>query len=188
MRIIGGTYRGLQLESVGRGDAAAHLRPTTDRVREAVFNLLAHGGYASPQVPQEMRVLDLFAGTGAMGLEAYSRGAAHVTLVDQGKVAAKLQRANIARMAARDHVRMLKADATALPPCPDEPYDLILLDPPYGQKLGKMALKSALTQNWVSEKAVVVLEDNAEILRLDSFQLNDRRNYAESHIHIFSRI
>jgi len=173
VRIIGGTYRGLQLESVGRGDAANHLRPTTDRVREAVFNLLAHGGYASPQVPQDMRVLDLFAGTGAMGLEAYSRGAAHVTLVDQGKAAATLQRANIKRMDARAHVQMLKADATALPPCPNEPYNLILLDPPYGQNLAPQALKSALAQNWLSQNAIVLLEERDMILQIDNFVLKD---------------
>ena len=82
MRIIGGSRRGLHLADVGAGDAAAHLRPTSDRVREAIFNLLINGGYGDPV--SGARVLDLFAGTGALGLEALSRGAARVAFVDDG--------------------------------------------------------------------------------------------------------
>jgi 16S rRNA (guanine966-N2)-methyltransferase len=78
MRIIGGASRGLHLSPVGEGDAKAHLRPTSDRVRESIFNLLINGGYGNPVA--NARVLDVFAGTGALGLEALSRGAAHCTL------------------------------------------------------------------------------------------------------------
>lgn len=190
MRIVGGAYRGLTLAELGRGDASAHLRPTSDRVREAAFNLLAHGGYRSPPVPQDMRVLDLFAGTGAMGLEALSRGADCVTLVDSGKTAARLQRENIKRMAARGSVAvdMLQADATALPPCPGAPFDLILLDPPYGQQLGQKALASALSQGWMAQDALVLLEEASEILQIANFMSRDRRNYAHTWVNIFSRI
>jgi len=90
VRIIGGQHRGLTLASVGKGDAAAHLRPTPDRVRESLFNVLMAYG-----LPREARVLDLFAGTGALGLEALSRGAQHVTFVDNGRMAQKLIRENI---------------------------------------------------------------------------------------------
>ncbi|MGL5008427.1 MAG: RsmD family RNA methyltransferase, partial [Paracoccaceae bacterium] len=90
MRIIGGRARGLHLTPVGAGDAAAHLRPTSDRVREAIFNLLINGGYGDPVT--DARVLDLFAGTGALGLEAISRGAVHATLVDDGNAARTLLR------------------------------------------------------------------------------------------------
>jgi hypothetical protein len=95
MRIIGGTRRGLKLAEVGAGDTAAHLRPTSDRVREAIFNLLinAHGNPVTGA-----RVLDLFAGTGALGLEALSRGAAEATFVDDGQAALALLKANIAKM------------------------------------------------------------------------------------------
>ena len=85
MRIIGGERRGLKLAEVGAGDAAAHLRPTTDRVRESIFNLLINGGHGNPVA--DARVLDLFAGTGALGLEALSRGAARVAFVDDGTAA-----------------------------------------------------------------------------------------------------
>ncbi len=188
MRIVSGTYRGLQLEALGKGDEAAHLRPTTDRVREAVFNLLAHGGYHSPQAPQEMRVLDLFAGTGAMGLEAASRGAAEVLLVDNGKAAAKLQQANIRRMKNPNNIKALKADATSLPPCPGAPYDLVFADPPYGKGLGAAALKSALSQGWLAPEAVVVLEEGQEIAGVPGFRLDDRRKYADNLIYVLIRI
>ena len=114
MRIVAGRFRGSRLADVGKGDAEAHLRPTTDRVREAVFNRLAHGGFATPPAPEGMRVLDLFAGTGALGLEALSRGAEEVLLVDQGRAARELQRANISRLKVADQVTLLNADATAL--------------------------------------------------------------------------
>ncbi|HOZ35073.1 MAG TPA: RsmD family RNA methyltransferase, partial [Tabrizicola sp.] len=141
MRIIGGTRRGLKLAEVGDGDAAAHLRPTSDRVREAIFNLLinAHGNPVSGA-----RVLDLFAGTGALGLEALSRGAAEVTFVDDGAKALALMRANIAKMRVEGETRVLRQDARRLPPNPAAPYDLVFLDPPYGKAMGEAALVSAI--------------------------------------------
>jgi len=93
MRIIAGKFRGLALSLVGKGDLAAHLRPTTDRVRESIFNLLAGGRFGDPI--KDARVLDLFAGTGALGLEALSRGAAHVTFVDDGAKSNALIRKNM---------------------------------------------------------------------------------------------
>ena len=93
MRIVGGEFKGTALASIGKGDAGAHLRPTTDRVRESIFNLLINGGYGDPI--RDARVLDLFAGTGALGLEALSRGAAFVLLVDDGVKARGLIRQNI---------------------------------------------------------------------------------------------
>ncbi len=93
MRIIGGDFRGRALASVGKGDAGAHLRPTTDRVRESLFNVLMGGRFDDPIT--DARVLDLFAGTGALGLEALSRGASHVTFVDDGRKATTLIRQNI---------------------------------------------------------------------------------------------
>ncbi|MGB3555517.1 MAG: RsmD family RNA methyltransferase, partial [Jannaschia sp.] len=93
MRIVGGRWRGRRLASVGAGDAGAHLRPTTDRVREAIFNLLAHGGYGD--ILTDARVLDVFAGTGALGLEAVSRGAASVTFLEQGRRSLAILRENV---------------------------------------------------------------------------------------------
>jgi 16S rRNA (guanine966-N2)-methyltransferase len=137
MRIIGGTRRGLKLAEVGAGDTAAHLRPTSDRVREAIFNLLinAHGNPVTGA-----RVLDLFAGTGALGLEALSRGAAEATFVDDGQAALALLKANIAKMRAEGQTRILRQDATRLPPNAAAPYTLVFLDPPYGKGMGKLPL------------------------------------------------
>ncbi|WP_205631862.1 RsmD family RNA methyltransferase, partial [Cereibacter johrii] len=98
MRIIGGQRRGLKLAEVGEGDARAHLRPTSDRVREAIFNLLLNGGYGNPVAGAH--VLDLFAGTGALGLEALSRGAQRATFVENGAAALALLRRNIGLMRA----------------------------------------------------------------------------------------
>ena len=138
MRIISGKFKGLRLASVGKGDNAAHLRPTTDRVRESIFNLLINGGYGDPVTGA--RVLDLFAGTGALGFEALSRGASWVTFVDDGAVAAKLIHENAQLCKASDKIDFHRRNATKLPPCKKPAYDLVFLDPPYGKDLGQKAL------------------------------------------------
>ena len=129
MRIISGKRRGLHLTKVGQGDAAAHLRPTTDRVRENIFNLLTGGAYGDPIT--DARVLDLFAGTGALGLEAWSRGAAHVTFVDDGSKAQSLIRQNIDLCRADEDTQLLRKNATQLGDCKTQPFNLAFLDPPY---------------------------------------------------------
>jgi len=101
VRIIGGFFRGRALAAVGKGDAGAHLRPTTDRVRETLFNVLMGGRYGDPIT--DMRCLDVFAGTGALGLEALSRGASHTTFVETGRKGQSLIRENIALCDARCH-------------------------------------------------------------------------------------
>ena len=135
MRIIGGRWKGLRLSPVGKGDQGAHLRPTSDRVRENLFNLLMGGRFGDPVT--DAVVLDLFAGTGALGLEALSRGASSATFVDDGRVAGKLLAANIA-LAKPSNVKNLKRDATRLPSCDGEPANLVFLDPPYGKGLGEI--------------------------------------------------
>ena len=114
MRIIAGDYRGRALTPVGKGDPSAHLRPTTDRVRESLFNVLAGGRFGDPI--SNMSVLDLFAGTGALGLEALSRGAAEVTFVDDGAAALKLIRQNVALCNATETTTIMRRDARQLGP------------------------------------------------------------------------
>ena len=128
MRIIGGRSRGLHLTPVGAGDAQAHLRPTSDRVRESIFNLLLNGGHGN--LVQDARVLDLFAGTGALGLEAVSRGAARVTFVEDGKVGLALIRRNIDLMRAGEQAEILRRDATQMGEARGATFDLVFLDPP----------------------------------------------------------
>ncbi len=176
MRIIAGEFRGRALASVGKGDAGAHLRPTTDRVRESLFNVLTH------QIDFDgLRVLDLFAGTGALGLEALSRGASHVTFVDDGRVAQGLIRKNIGLTRSSGQTHLIRRDATRLGENPDAPYDLIFLDPPYGKSMGQKAL-AALSGGWISEGALIVWEENAPMQPPEGFSLQDSRKYGDTHI------
>jgi len=182
MRIVAGRLKGLGLEPVGGGDPRAHLRPTADRVRESVFNLLAHGPYGDPITGA--RVLDLFAGTGAMGLEALSRGAAHVTFVDDGRAAATLIQANLVRARAGEQTEFLRRDATRLGQCTVEPFGLVFLDPPYAQGLGEVALAAARAGGWIAAGAVVVWEDASPPVLPPGFRLHDQRRYGVATITI----
>jgi 16S rRNA (guanine966-N2)-methyltransferase len=182
MRIISGTLRGTRLASVGKGDAAAHLRPTSDRVRENIFNLLMGGAYDDPVT--DACVLDLFAGTGALGLEALSRGAAHVTFVDDGIKAQSLIRQNIDLCRASGETQILRGNATKLRDCKEGPFDLIFLDPPYGKGLGEKALASAQAGGWLAKDALIVFEEGLELPPPKGFDGLDRRRYGDTHVTI----
>lgn len=169
MRIIAGQNRGLRLAAVGKGDAGAHLRPTTDRVRESLFNILNnHIDF------DDMAVLDLFAGTGALGLESLSRGAARCTFVEKGRVGQSLIADNIKLTRQTDTATVLRCDATKLPK--GIPCDLIFLDPPYGQNLGTAALASAQTNGWIAPDALVVWEE-AQPMYAPGFDVIDTRTF-----------
>ncbi|HET9068081.1 MAG TPA: 16S rRNA (guanine(966)-N(2))-methyltransferase RsmD [Amaricoccus sp.] len=185
MRIIGGTHRGLVLAGLGPGDPAAHLRPTSDRVREALFNLLAHGPYGDPAPPQGARVLDLFAGTGALGLEALSRGALHATFVDQGQAALALLRRNLGKMGVEDSARVVARDATRLGRNPGEPFDLVFLDPPYARGLGEKAVASALAGGWVRPGGLLVWEEGVNQAPPPGLTRLDQRRYGDTMIAIY---
>ncbi|OOY09233.1 16S rRNA (guanine(966)-N(2))-methyltransferase RsmD [Thioclava sp. F36-7] len=178
MRIIGGAKRGLKLADVGAGDMDAHLRPTTDRVRESIFNLLMNGGHGNP-VP-EARVLDLFAGTGALGLEALSRGAARVAFVDDGTAARALLRRNIEAMRAMGVTDVWRRDATNMGPNRGPGYDLIFLDPPYGMGLGERALASCLENGWIAPGAMIVWEENTPPILPARLEQLDQRRYGDT--------
>lgn len=175
MRIIAGQFRGRTLASVGKGDRGAHLRPTTDRVRESLFSVLT--GYG---VIGGARVLDLFAGTGALGLEALSRGAAHVAFVDDGRAAQGLIRQNIEITETADRTTLIRRDATRLPACPDAPFDLVFLDPPYGKGLGDRALSAARAGGWIAPGALIVWEENAPMPAPAGFDPADTRRYGDT--------
>lgn len=177
MRIIAGQFRGRALASVGKGDRAAHLRPTTDRVRESLFSVLTH-----LDVIGGARVLDLFAGTGALGLEALSRGAAHVTFVDDGRVATGLIRQNIALTNCAGQTKLIKRDATRLGACSGAPFDLVFIDPPYGQGLGTRALEVVQAGGWLAPGALVVLEENTPMQAPEGFEVLNTRKYGDTHV------
>ena len=182
MRIIAGEFRGRALASVGKGDAGAHLRPTTDRVRESLFNVLNH------HVDFDgLRVLDLFAGTGALGLEALSRGAAHATFVDDGRVAQGLIRKNIDLTRCTDRTALVRRDATRLQANSGPPFDLIFMDPPYGKGLGQKALTALTEGGWLSDDALVVWEENAPMPAPRGFISHGARKYGDTHISLSRR-
>ena len=179
MRIIAGRHRGRSLTAVGKGDPRNHLRPTTDRVRESLFGALAGGRFDDPIT--DARVLDLFAGTGALGLESLSRGAAHATFVERGRPALSLLSKNIALLQEEARSRVISVDATRLPMA-DTPASLVFLDPPYGTDLGARAVGSALSQGWIASGALVGWEDATEANLPDSLTRIDARRYGDTWI------
>jgi 16S rRNA (guanine966-N2)-methyltransferase len=175
MRIIGGRHRGRPLLAPP-GEA---IRPTADRVREALFNILEHGNFAAGGAPfRDRAVLDVFAGTGALGLEALSRGAAQASFIELAPDARKLIAANVKALGEASRAEILAADATA-PPRPRVKVALALLDPPYGSGLGQRALAALAKAGWFEPAALAVLElgtkDEAEIP--EGFTLLDERRY-----------
>lgn len=179
MRIVAGIHRGRALASVGKGDAGAHLRPTTDRVRESLFGMLTGGRFGDPIT--DAHVLDLFAGTGALGLEALSRGASHVSFADSGRKAQTLIRQNITLLKAEPQTKLIARDARRLPPAP-YPAALVFLDPPYGKAMGEAALASAQAQGWLAPGALIVWEENTPQSPPADFALLESRPYGDSHI------
>ena len=184
MRIVAGSLRGRALASPQHGG----VRPTSDRVREAVFNILAHGidGFDIAGA----RVLDLFAGTGALGLEAISRGAAYCLFVEQDGDARALIRDNIEAFGLTGVTRIFKRDATDLGRANprDSGFTLALCDPPYGKGLGEKALAAAITGGWLAAGAVVVLEEraDAEIALPAGVVALDRRSWGDTQV-VFGR-
>src|SRR5262245_38396299 len=155
MRIVAGRFRGRTLAA----PEGHHTRPTSDRVREAMFNILEHGieGFALSGA----RVLDLFAGTGALGLEALSRGAAFCLFLDEDAAARGLIRRNIEALALTGSTKVFRRDATDLGPAGNRGgFGLAFLDPPYGQGLAERALASAAAGGWLALGAVAVVEDS----------------------------
>ena len=151
MRIVGGSLRGRRL----RTPAADRVRPTGERVREALFDILIHGGMPTPL--EGARVVDLFAGTGALGLEALSRGAAHLTAVESEADVRGVLRANIEALGCAGRATVIAADASFLP-SPTSACDLALLDPPYRSGLAAPALGSLVDGGWLDDAATVVVE------------------------------
>ena len=183
MRIIAGKYRGSVLADVGDGDAAAHLRPTSDRVRESLFSMLTHH-----DVIVGARVLDLFAGTGALGLEALSRGAKDVCFVENGKVGHRLITQNIAKLRVGGETTVMRNDATSLGARSALPFDLVFLDPPYGKGMGQMALTKARDGGWLSPDAMIVWEENALMNAPEGFTRIDKRKYGDTHVTLLRKL
>lgn len=180
MRIVSGRFRGRALA------APEHegLRPTSDRVRESIFNILAHG--IDDFELAGARVIDLFAGTGALGLEAMSRGAGYCLFVEEGIEGRALIRRNVEAFGLTGETRIFRRDATDLGPAGNmPPYNLAFLDPPYSKGLAARALHGLAEGAWLASGAVCVVEDRAgEILdRPDSYISLDMRTWGETQVH-----
>lgn len=176
MRVVGGRLRSRPIA----GPKSAAVRPTADRLREALFNILIHG-YGDPVT--DARVLDLFAGTGALGIEAISRGAAYVLFVDEGVEARALLRDNTETLGLGGTTRIFRRDATRLGPChPLEPFTLVFLDPPYGKGLAEKALASARSGGWLKPEALIVVEEAADagFQAPEGFEELERRTYDDT--------
>ena len=176
MRIVGGRLRGRALAA----PKSQGIRPTADRLRESLFNILMHA-YDDPI--SGVRVLDLFAGTGALGLEAISRGAAFALFVDDGAEARALLRQNVESLSLAAVTRIFRRDATRLGPAhPLEPFGLAFLDPPYGKGLAEKALASARDGGWLTGDALIVVEEatDAGFKAPEGFNEIERRRYDDT--------
>lgn len=181
MRIVGGEFRGRSLAAPVSRD----IRPTSDRLRQTLFDILMH---AHPDHVHGVRVLDLFAGTGALGLEALSRGAAYALFVEEGVEARGLVRRNIEALGLTGRTRVFRRDATRLGDAGTvQPFDLVFCDPPYGRGLGEQALSAARAGSWLNPGAICVLEESAKasVEIIAGFEQFEKRQIADSQLLFF---
>ena len=174
MRVTGGKHRGRRIEA----GAGREVRPTAIRARQALFNILAHSPklLADPPLPAEARVVDVFAGTGALGFEALSRGASHVTFIDNDEAALSLIKRNAARLNETEQVSVLQRDATA-PGHASVTCDLAFLDPPYRSGLAVLALSALAREAWLRPGTIAVVElaANEEFAPPEGFEIVETR-------------
>ncbi len=184
LRVVAGRLRGRKLDTLPGKD----VRPTAERVREAIFNKLVHGLLVAGGAPLTgVRVLDAFAGTGALGFEALSRGADHVTFIENDAASARLIERNADHLGVAANVTVLRRDATAPGPC-RAPVDLVLMDAPYRAELTQPALEALRAAGWLTEAALVVVELGRDEAfdPPDGFETVDDRRYGAARV-IFLR-
>ncbi len=184
MRVVGGEFRGRRLAT----PQSSAIRPTADRLRQTLFDLLAHR-YGDPVT--DARVLDLFAGTGALGIEAISRGARYVLFVEEDATARGLIRRNVEALGLTGRTRIFRRDATRLGEAgPIAPFSLVFADPPYGIGLGEASLAAAVAGGWLTADALCVLEDrrSATVAAIDGLTILERRQAGESQLVFLKRM
>lgn len=185
MRIVAGDLKGRSIVA----PPGKATRPTTDRVREALFNVIAHADWA-PEI-EGARVVDLFAGSGALGLEALSRGAAFCLFVETDTKARAAIRDNVETFSLFGITRVHRRSATDLGVIPaglGRPFDIAFLDPPYGKALAPQALESLNSGGWLSDDAIAIVETGEdEALNVSGWDLLDERTYGSSKMRIFKR-
>ncbi|MBL8645063.1 MAG: 16S rRNA (guanine(966)-N(2))-methyltransferase RsmD [Rhodospirillaceae bacterium] len=189
LRITGGVWRGRKIPVT----AADNLRPTHERAREAIFNRLVHAAETFGQRLQGARVADLFAGTGALGLEALSRGAAAAVFVEQDRTACTAIQSALTSLHAEDRAEVLNADATNLPRAA-HPCDIVLMDPPYAADAVGVALASLAARGWLAPGALIVVEAETDAKTASppafppGFTLIDTRTYGRATIWFLSTV
>ncbi len=182
MRIVGGKFRGRRLQP----PSSDRIRPTTDRTRESLFNILGHKFEFEAR-----RVIDLFAGTGALGLEAISRGCSYGMFVEDSAEGRGLLTSNIAALGLQANCRIFKRDAAKLGEAGEiEPFDLAFLDPPYGKGLGEKAIAALLAGKWLAQGALVVLEERTDALpdTVEGLEEIDRRQFGDTSILFLQKV
>ncbi|MGD9866754.1 MAG: 16S rRNA (guanine(966)-N(2))-methyltransferase RsmD [Hyphomicrobiales bacterium] len=179
MRIVAGRFRGARLAA----PKGQETRPTSDKVRQALFNILRHG--VEDFELEGARVLDVFAGTGALGLEALSQGARFALFIDSDASARAAIRQNVEALSLTGETKIWRRDATSPGPAGTlDPFDLVFLDPPYGKGLGTQALPALREGGWIRPGAVCVLEEraDAEMSAPEGFSKIDRRRYGDTQV------
>lgn len=182
LRVVGGEFRGRGLQT----PPGLATRPTSDRARQAVFNILEHAGWAERALIDEARVLDAFAGTGAMGIEALSRGAQDAVFIEQDRAALQALKGNIATFGLGGRTQVIVQDATRLAQKPLHilPRTLVFLDPPYGKNLGTPCVAALQRGGWLAAGAVIVMEmakKEPEPLP-EGFDIKDTRDYGVARV------
>lgn len=185
MRVISGRFKGRIIETAQ--DKDKKLRPTTGRTREALFNILCHGQFAEGcnKLLSGARVLDLFCGSGALAIEALSRGATYAVLIDIEKAHLEVARKNIRNLGEEENAAFIRANSSTPPPA-HVPCNLVFIDPPYNQNLSEPTLQSLVRGNWLAKDAVVVVESakKEDITYPDGFIELADRHYGNSRIRI----
>ena len=186
MRVIGGSLKGRRLSAIKQQGNMTSLRPTTDRIKESLFNILSGGKFDIKM--EKARILDIFAGSGALGLEAISRGAKSCTFIEKNKACLRILNTNLNICNIKNQTNIKIFDATEFPLNADQPYDLVFVDPPYRKSLGEAAIRSALASNWISDHALLVLEEGEQKSSLEGLKLEDVRRYGDTILHFFKRL
>lgn len=186
MRVTAGTFRGRNLAA----PQDLRVRPTSDRARQAIFNILEHRDFGVDFTLENIAVADLFAGTGALGIEALSRGARFCLFVDDDADSRALQRENVEALGLTGVTKIWRRDATDLGPLgagAGGPFGLAFLDPPYHKNLIPPALKSLKDGGWLTEHALLVAETSAnETVEAPGFEILDERDYGETRVRILT--
>lgn len=179
MYIVAGKHKGRRIES----PQGREIRPTAARTREAIFNILAHGRFAGEEPLLHGRIADIFCGSGAMGLEALSRGARNITFVDKSRDALEAAEYNSKQFGEMANIRLIRADSSQLPPAP-HPHEIIFIDPPYRSGLAVGALNTVRTGGWLAQNGVVVLEQawKEPVVIPPGYAQIDERKYSNTRV------